>query len=283
MADGGDPGAREFDRPTEAVDDARGRGAARDRPGPSGDSTRAGRSGPAWEWTASATDPSSGSDAARPRWESDGRPAGTTAGTTHASSARSTAWPHGATSASGASDPAAASAWRRRAEDHGRGSADLGGSAGDPPPRDPFELVRSDTPLARGVLALAGWPPIGIVLAWLVGEVTGCGRFAATCPAADVPFATATWVLQLGVLGALYAVPAVARVAAVGTLGALAAAIPAAVLLSATGGARDPENASIVLALMLGTAWLAGVLVAATNRIAILRDSGSRSSGSRGS
>ena len=45
-------------------------------------------------------------------------------------------------------------------------------------------------------LALVGWPPIGVAIATIAGEVTGCGRFAATC--VEV-FGVGTWLAQVAV------------------------------------------------------------------------------------
>jgi hypothetical protein len=51
----------------------------------------------------------------------------------------------------------------------------------------------------------------------------------------------------------------VAAIAAVGTLTVLATAIPAAVVLSAIGGGRDPGTAGAVLMVVLAVAWAVGV------------------------
>ena len=54
-------------------------------------------------------------------------------------------------------------------------------------------------------------------------------------------------------------VPAIAALLAAGAAGALAAAVPATFILSATGGARMPEESSLVLGVALMTGWLFGV------------------------
>lgn len=112
------------------------------------------------------------------------------------------------------------------------------------------------------MLALVGWPPIGLAIVALVGELSGCGRFAAACGADTVgTFGAATWLVQLAVVAVLLALPRLARVAAAGSIGLLAASIPVAVFLSAIGGARDPATASILLVALLAAAWLVGVVV----------------------
>ena len=105
-------------------------------------------------------------------------------------------------------------------------------------------------------LAIAGGLPLAIGLAWLLGELTGCGRFSAACDPGVVSFA---WVAGLGLIATLVLVPAVASIATIGTVALFAAGIPAAILLSATGGARLPEASSAVLGVVLVAGWLAGV------------------------
>ena len=120
------------------------------------------------------------------------------------------------------------------------------------------------TPSGRLWLALAGWPPLGVALATLAGEASGCGRFAATC--VEV-FGIGTWIAQLALILLLFALPRVAAVSAVGTLFALAVAAPTAVVLSATGGGRQPDASSFLLGVTLGTAYLVGVGVAIVRRL----------------
>ena len=80
--------------------------------------------------------------------------------------------------------------------------------------------------------AVVGWAPIALGIGWLVGELSGCSRFAATCDPAASPIA---WVAQLAVLVALVIVPRLAVMAFLATLAVLAAAVPAALILTATG------------------------------------------------
>jgi len=135
-----------------------------------------------------------------------------------------------------------------------------GSGAGD---AGPGGLPRLGTLRPRVTLALVGWPPIGIALALVIGEATGCGRFAATCVDS---FAFGTWIGQLAVIVVLLIVPGLAAISAAGTVATLAAAAPVAVVLSATGGSRDPGTAGIVLGLFLVLAWLGGVAFALVRR-----------------
>jgi len=116
-----------------------------------------------------------------------------------------------------------------------------------------------DGPGSRLVLALGGGLPIGLALLWLAGEVTGCGRFAATCSGGHE---IGLWAaLGLTVAG-LFLVPRIAAIAAVGTVGLVVAALPAGVFLSAIGGARVRGVSGTALGLILVVAWIAGVVYA---------------------
>ncbi|HEY3522149.1 MAG TPA: hypothetical protein VGK63_00475, partial [Candidatus Limnocylindrales bacterium] len=125
------------------------------------------------------------------------------------------------------------------------------------------ELTGARTAVAgRAIVALVGWPPIGLAIVALLGELSGCGRFAASCGTEVVgAFGVATWLVQLVVVGVLFALPPLARAAAGGSIALLAASIPVAVFLSAIGGARDPATASVLLVGLLGVAWIVGVAI----------------------
>ena len=118
------------------------------------------------------------------------------------------------------------------------------------------------SPAARFGMALAGGVPLALWLAWLLGELTGCGRFAATC---EPQVVTAAWVAGFVLVVALVLLPGAAAVLVAGALGAVIAAIPATVFITATGGARMPEESGVVLGVALILGWLGGVIVA-TNR-----------------
>ena len=104
--------------------------------------------------------------------------------------------------------------------------------------------------------AVAGWAPIALGLGWLVGEVTGCGRFSASCEPAAPPIML---IAQLAVLAVLLVAPRLASVAVVGALGALVAAIPGALVLASMGGASDSSSSRAVLAIVLVGGWLTGI------------------------
>jgi hypothetical protein len=116
----------------------------------------------------------------------------------------------------------------------------------------------------RFALALVAWPPIGLVISAISGEVTGCGRFAASC--VDL-FGIGTWLIQLTVIAVLLALPWLAAISAFGTLTALAASVPTAVFLSATGGSRQPAASAAVLGGVLAIAYLGGVVFAVLRRL----------------
>ena len=146
--------------------------------------------------------------------------------------------------------------------------------SGGGPPVDPLAAAGLDVSAAllgtrggfpaRIGLALVGWPPIGVAIATIAGEVTGCGRFAATCVE---PLGFGTWLAQLAVILVLLAVPSLAALSAVGTVAALGASIPTAVVLSASGGSREPAASAAVLGTVLGVAYAAGVAFALTRRL----------------
>jgi curved DNA-binding protein CbpA len=147
-----------------------------------------------------------------------------------------------------------------------------GASADRPDGLDPFAAAASvamslaGTPrgfMARVALALIGWPAIGLALTTAVGEITGCGRFAASC--VDL-FGVGTWLAQLVIIAILLALPSVAALSAVGSLVALAASVPTAVILSASGGSHEPAASAAILGVVLVVAYTAGVLVALVRR-----------------
>ena len=111
-------------------------------------------------------------------------------------------------------------------------------------------------PAGRLALALAGGIPVSLWLAWLLGELTGCGRFAASCEPRAVWVA---WLVGVVLVGAPVLVPGIAAVLAAGAAGALAVAVPATFILTATGGARMPDESGLVL----GVALMGGRLVGA--------------------
>jgi hypothetical protein len=123
----------------------------------------------------------------------------------------------------------------------------------------------------RLVRAVLGWVPVALGIGWIVGEVTGCGRFAASCDPAVMPLTAAG---QGIVLVALLAVPEVAAIAAGAALVLLGAAVGATLILSATGTAADEGSRRAALGALLLVAWLSGFAIAVVRRLR----TGSRSS-----
>nr|MBA2299912.1 hypothetical protein [Chloroflexota bacterium] len=107
----------------------------------------------------------------------------------------------------------------------------------------------------RVVRGLVGWAPIALGIGWLGGEISGCGRFAAGC---DDTVATTAWIAQIAILVLLLAVGRLARIASVATLTTLTAAVPAALLLSATGSPDDAAAGRLALSGLLVIAWVVG-------------------------
>jgi len=110
---------------------------------------------------------------------------------------------------------------------------------------------------SRIILALVGWPPIGVLVATLIGEATGCASFSVACRPGDelLPIATG-----LAFFGILLAIPALARLSAAGTVAIVLTAVPvAAFVIGAEAPADAVPNAGAALAI-LGLAWLAGIV-----------------------
>ena len=116
----------------------------------------------------------------------------------------------------------------------------------------------------RLVRAIVGWLPIAFGISWLVGELTGCGRFAATCDGMADPFVL---LVQAAVLAGLVLLPAVASIAAAAAVALFVAAIGGALVLSASGGAADGASRESALGVVLVVAWLIGAVVALVRRV----------------
>lgn len=138
--------------------------------------------------------------------------------------------------------------------DLGRAAADVGRALTD---------VQFGGWRGRVVRAVVGWLPIALGLGWLVGELSGCGRFAATCDGAADPILLG---LQLALLGVMLLVPSLASLATVAALMVLAASLVAALILSATGAAADGDSRRVALGLVLLVAWLVGLGIAIVRR-----------------
>ncbi|HWP62198.1 MAG TPA: hypothetical protein VNO86_01860, partial [Candidatus Binatia bacterium] len=120
---------------------------------------------------------------------------------------------------------------------------------------------------ARITLAVVAWPLLALLLVGAAGELTGCGRYAASCP---VDGDTWTAIARVGagaVFALLLAAPRLALRAAVASLVALVVAAPAAALLAVFGGSRDPGGAAGALTLLVALAWSIGAVGAASGRL----------------
>jgi hypothetical protein len=151
----------------------------------------------------------------------------------------------------------------RPAPDPANAAIDLGRALTDP---------RSGGLRGRVLRAVLGWLPIALGLGWLIGELTGCGRFAATCDPSVTPLVAAG---QGFALVGLLLLPEVAAIAAGAALVLLAAAIAASLILSATGAAADEGSRRAALSALLVVAWVTGLAIAVVRRLR----SGSRSAG----
>ena len=132
------------------------------------------------------------------------------------------------------------------------------------------EAVRAwlddDRPGAIGRIgrAIVAWAPVALAMGWIGGEISGCGRFAAGC---DDALVMGTWLVQFAVLVTLLVVGRLARIASVATLATLTAAIPAALLLSATGGPDDTAAGRFALSGLLVIAWVVGLVLGAVREL----------------
>jgi curved DNA-binding protein CbpA len=115
----------------------------------------------------------------------------------------------------------------------------------------------------RLVRGLIGWLPLALGIGWLAGEISGCGRFAASCDGAAGPLTVGAQLLALAVL---LAVPVAGSIATMASLTVLAVAIIAAVILSASGGAPDDAR-RVTLGSILLVAWVIGAAIAVVQRV----------------
>jgi hypothetical protein len=128
-------------------------------------------------------------------------------------------------------------------------------------------LDPANRPADRFLVALLAWPPVGLAVATVAGEVSGCGRFAATCSEASSSSVTvAVLAGQVAILAVLVALPRLATLFVAGTLAVLVAALPAAAMLSLAGGSRPSGVAGRLLVEIMTVAWLAGVVLAVRRR-----------------
>jgi hypothetical protein len=137
------------------------------------------------------------------------------------------------------------------------------------PPSEPFMAPRLASilgadladPTRRLGFALLAWAPLGLAAAAIIGQVTGCTAYSASCDAAEPLL---PWLAQAAILGILLLVPALSRILAVGTFALLLVLLPLAGFFVAFGGAGQSEGA-VTLVVLLSLAWLAGVGAAVTS------------------
>ena len=110
-------------------------------------------------------------------------------------------------------------------------------------------------PTRRLGFALLAWAPLGLAAAAVIGQMTGCTAYSASCGAAEPLL---PWLAQAAILGVFLRVPALSRILAVGTLALLLALLPLAGFFVALGGAGQSEGA-VALIVLLSLAWLGGV------------------------
>ena len=87
--------------------------------------------------------------------------------------------------------------------------------ASPPAPGDPGTIVGVLPPPSTFLVALVAWPPIGLAAAAIIGDVTGCSAFAATCTGSEPLL---PWLAQAAILGLLLLLPPVTRLLAGGAL-----------------------------------------------------------------
>jgi hypothetical protein len=159
----------------------------------------------------------------------------------------------------------------------GRGRPPAGARAAAAPPPPPPDLAAAATDLGRAltdertahgrwrlVQAVVGWLPIVLGLGWLIGEMTGCGRFSATCDSGTSILAP---VLAVAALAVLLLVPRLAALAAAGAVAMVVAAVPTTLLLSATGEAATIEVRTAALGVVLVVAWVVGLVIGVARRL----------------
>ena len=113
-------------------------------------------------------------------------------------------------------------------------------------------------PVRRLGYALLAWAPIGLASAAVIGQLTGCATYAATCGGIEPLL---PWLAQAIVLGLLLLVPSLARVLAVGSLAVVLALLPVTAFFLAF-GASAIDGAPAFLQALLLVVWVAGVTVA---------------------
>jgi hypothetical protein len=116
------------------------------------------------------------------------------------------------------------------------------------------------TPVERLALALAGWLPPALAVAYGGGALTGCDRASVACPGLVEPLQAG---LVAGILIALLVLPRLAFIAAIGS-GGLAVGALVMIVTYATAGLPQPlpeEFTAFTIGAWIA-AYLAGIWVA---------------------
>jgi curved DNA-binding protein CbpA len=113
--------------------------------------------------------------------------------------------------------------------------------------------------VGRLVVAFVGWVGLAAIVATFLGEMTGCSRFSVSC---DETAAPASGIVLLALFLPLLALPSLATWLAHGTLAVFLLGLPTTILLSATGGARQPAASAAVITAVSAIAWVIGVAYA---------------------
>jgi curved DNA-binding protein CbpA len=148
-------------------------------------------------------------------------------------------------------------------------------SAPPPPPADAGprpslsesadRLLRGDVGITGRIgLAFLGWVPFGLATAWIAGEITGCGRFTASC---GDPGGVWTALVQFALIAFMVLLPSLAAISAAGTLVAFAVSVAAALVLSAGGGSNQLEASTAILTAFMAVGYVAGAAFAAGRRL----------------
>jgi curved DNA-binding protein CbpA len=128
------------------------------------------------------------------------------------------------------------------------------------PPASLASFLGSDLgdPVRRLGFVLLAWAPLGVAAAAIIGQMTGCASYSASCGATEPLL---PWLAQAIILGVLLLVPALSRILATGTIALVLALVPIAGVFVGFGGAGQTEG-SVLLVVLLTAAWVAGVAVA---------------------
>ena len=122
---------------------------------------------------------------------------------------------------------------------------------------------------SRLLLALLGWPPLGVLAVSVIGNATGCATFSVACQPPDDLLPVVTGIILFGLL---LAIPALARLSAAGSITIALTAVPVAAFVLRSIAPADAGSSAGVALVILGLAWVAGMLaVLVVSRGRILR------------